>query len=511
MACASGLVFALATPPFDLYPAVFLGLAGLVWIVARAERPRSAFGFGWLWATSAGLVGMRFVPLVIERFTPLGVGVGWLAHVLLSSAQALPWGIGAAAGVALRRRLHAPSTLAIAVATAIAVSTPSVIPWTPAGLVTPWPALVQLGEIVGERGVSVLFAAWVALLTEPITSGSDALRRERLTRPLGSALAIGALVLVHGSWRVATLRREAPDPVRLALVQAATPPALRWEGASWPSILASLRRQTALAEHAGVELSVWPEAAYPYPMRRDTRTMPRGPREIVGGSVTRPVLFGFLATAAPDVAPDGTRRQDTYNAATVVFPNRLLLPTTDKVELLAFGESVPFGERVPALRRAFQRSGGLRPGDAPRVLEVARADAPPLRVGVLNCYEDTLPSYGRRIARELEPNLLVNVTNDAWFVGTSAPELHLRLAAMRAVELRRDLVRAVNLGPSAWIDASGTVRAASRSSEPDFLVVTPSRRDAKLTRYAELGDAPLWALLVLGSLAAWRRTRTAAT
>jgi apolipoprotein N-acyltransferase len=123
-------------------------------------------------------------------------------------------------------------------------------------------------------------------------------------------------------------------------------------------------------------------------------------------------------------------------------------------------------------------------------------------MGLFNCYEDTIPQLGRRIMRELEPNLLVNVTNDAWFVGTSEPEMHIRLSAMRAIELRRDLVRAVNLGVAGWIDAAGTVRASSAATEPGYLIVTPALRDDPPTLYARFGDAPLAIVLMLAAIAA---------
>src|SRR6202044_871093 len=146
---------------------------------------------------------------------------------------------------------------------------------------------------------------------------------------------------------------------------------------------------------------------------------------------------------------------------------------------------VPGGATFPWLRRAFQRSGGLLPGEAPRALDLA----PGLHTAVLNCYEDTLPALGRRLAVALEPNLLVNVTNDAWFHDTAEPELHARLGAMRAVELRLDLVRAVNLGVTSWIDAAGIVRARYAAAAPGTLLVTPTIRDRTPTFYARFGDA----------------------
>src|SRR5205814_5021079 len=84
----------------------------------------------------------------------------------------------------------------------------------------------------------------------------------------------------------------------------------------------------------------------------------------------------------------------------------------------------------------------------------------PWRLAPMICYEDIIPSFGRRlVAQEPPPNLLVNITNDAWFGATSEPYEHMALAVYRAVEHRLDLVRAVNTGVSAVIDATGRVRA----------------------------------------------------
>jgi len=500
IAVLGGAAFALATPPTNLLALVFVGLAAYVVLVARVERARDAFGLGWLWATCAGLVGMRFVPPVIVRFTPLGWGVAVFAHLLFSALQALPWGIGAAAAQRLYRRHGAPLELAAAIATLVATSLPTVIPWTPASLLSPWPVLLQAADVIGERGLSALFAAWAASVVRGVALAIDSKPRSlrRGARPLVATL-LGALLLAgHGLLRRTAVLREPTVTTRIGLVTGAAAPELRWEPTNWPQLLADLRRETAFAETAGVDLTVWPEAAYPYPLRHDTRAMPRGQREILGGAIDGPVLFGFIASA-PKEARGGA--EDAYNSATIVRTDRTLTPSYDKVELLAFGETIPFGEQIPWLRETFQRGGGLRPGSAPRRLDVDVPGGATLRLGVLNCYEDTLPSYGRRIATALEPNLLVNVTNDAWFVGTSAPELHLRLSALRAIELRRDLVRAVNLGPSAWIDATGTLRAVRRSSVPDYVVATPSLRQGPPTFYARSGEAPIW--LALGVLAAW--------
>jgi apolipoprotein N-acyltransferase len=86
-------------------------------------------------------------------------------------------------------------------------------------------------------------------------------------------------------------------------------------------------------------------------------------------------------------------------------------------------------------------------------------------LGPLICYEDILPSFTRRVAK-LRPNALVNITNDAWFGRTAEPYQHLALAVFRSVENRLEMVRAVNTGVSAHIDAAGRVRARTDSVDP---------------------------------------------
>ena len=175
---------------------------------------------------------------------------------------------------------------------------------------------------------------------------------------------------------------------------------------------------------------------------------------------------------------------------------------------------VPGGEQIPWLRHLFQRSGGLIPGEAPRALDLPAppSGGPPVHMAVLNCYEDTLPDVGRLLAATLGPGLLVNVTNDAWFHSTAEPELHARLGAMRAVELRRDLVRAVNLGVTSWIDAAGVVRARYAAPEAGTLMATPAvRGDEAPTFYARWGDAPAFALLAATAVLCARRRRRASS
>lgn len=488
LALGGGAVFALTGPPTDLLVAVPVGLMALAVALEAAPRPRRAAWLAWLWATAAGLVGLRFIPSVVELFTPLGLAGGLAGWAALASFQALAWAAAAWLLAAVRARWAIPTWLAFALLVLLASSLPGVFVWTPAGLLALRPSLLQLAELVGERGVSAIVAAAAALLGRPLArwlAGHPQSRRGWAAALVGCALGGG--LEGHGQWRLAQLEPTwaAAPRLTLGLVQAAVEAKLRWEPSAREQVLRRLRTLTLEAERAGVALTVWPEAAYPYPLPYAERRLPPGRRSVLGQGVRGPVLFGYL----------GSTPVGSYNAATIASSSGLLQPPQAKLELLLFGETLPFGAWLPVqVRNVFYRAGGLLPGETVELLAEQAA-----RIGVLNCYEDTLPSVGRRLAAHA-PNLLVNLTNDAWFVGTQEPELHLRLSISRAIETRRDLVRAVNLGVPAHIDFLGRVQARGEAHRRGVLVVSPALNETSPTLYARAGDVPMWSALLLLAL-----------
>ena len=503
VALSGGATFALTAPPTDLYACSLLGLVALAYAIERAPSKARAFLAGVVWASAAGLVGLRFVPVVVVRFTSLGFLAAGASLLLLAVAQALPWAVGAAASKALLQKgVFAP--VAFAVATMVALCLPSIFAWTPAGLMSPWPAWIQLADVVGERGVSAILALSAGF-------SASALRRfrggERRTAAalVTAALLVPIVLVAYGVLRLRTIAVDTEARVTTGLVDAAVPALDRWNHLNYGRILGALRDRTTLSEREGAELTVWPEAAYPYPLDHASRTAPvHGPHGILGDA-HGPVLAGLILEDPPLPVAPGIFERRSYNAATIVTADGARQASADKLALLWFGETVPLGEYFPWLRRTFQRGGGLVPGSEARALLLARATGD-ARLGVLNCYEDTLADIGRRVVREATPNLLVNVTNDAWFEGTAEPELHLRLSVLRAVEHRLDVVRAVNLGVAAWIDARGVIRARQREAGT-VLIARPSLRDPRPTFYGRFGDIPVWFALAAASLTSARRAR----
>jgi apolipoprotein N-acyltransferase len=426
---------------------------------------------GWLFGTGVNVIVLRFVPTTIARFTDLPVAAGLLALLLLAMFQGVRWLVAAWLARQLFQR-RVPAFLAWGIGVWVSTFVPGVFGWTVASGISPWRSLVQIADVIGERGVSALIAMSSVLLAEAI------LRRS--WRHGAIAGGIPVLMMIAGAFRIHAIEgmRERAPKARVTLIEPSTEARMRWDPREADTIVRRLTMLTVAAEQRGTDLVVWPEAAFPHKMAATSKTDLYGSYAILQPGVHGPVLTGLIMGT-----PEGS-----YNSATIAHGGRVDAPY-HKMHLLAFGEAIPLAGQFPALRRTFARGTGMIPGEH----QVALVSGP-IRMAVLNCFEDTLPEAGLE-AIDVDPNLLVNLTNDAWFEGTRESELHLRLATMRAIELRRDFVRAVNFGPTTWVDATGSVRGRYDPTMAGSLATTPALLEEK-TLYARLGD--LAGVLLLG-------------
>lgn len=162
----------------------------------------------------------------------------------------------------------------------------------------------------------------------------------------------------------------------------------------------------------------------------------------------------------------------------------------------AMGMRLPPGMEVfPILRKVVPDSSGhLMNGRGITTFPIQTVDGRIWRIGLMICLEDTIPSFGRKLAG-MKPQLLVNITDDSWFGDTSEPWQHLALSVYRSIELRTEMVRAVNPGISAYVDATGRVYAKTYASDPqkdmrgsDRILAEVALIEGGHTVYASIGD-----------------------
>jgi apolipoprotein N-acyltransferase len=131
-------------------------------------------------------------------------------------------------------------------------------------------------------------------------------------------------------------------------------------------------------------------------------------------------------------------------------------------------------------------------------------DTPVGKVGTLICFEDTNGNLTRRFVKG-GARLLVNLTNDGWFLRTAGPETHLANAVFRAVENRTPLLRCTNTGVSCLVDPHGRVDRRIEAHRQGFAVHPVPVRNAPATFYARHGDWIVWLVSGVSLSAAIRR------
>ncbi len=464
-------------PPSPFWPMAWVAMLPLLWALRGADGKR-AFQMGWLTGIVATGGGFPWIPDLIVRFGGLPAAVAWLVFGLYTLYQGLIFAFITSGMNHLEKywpRVPLWASLPV-VTVAVEFAFPLVFPWYLAITQGFVPTAIQIAEFTGPTGVSALLVMSAALAFELL----GALARR--TRPAWHlAVPAGLLVLVLGwsAWRIRDVRDSLKDVphVGVAMIQpniGIDDGRVRFFGEHQVAVHQHLSVEAERLASSGqlprLDLLVWSESSYPYPMRRDRLEDYEDPpgrvdfRRIRRGFST-PLLMG-----ATTVDGDGEDAK-VYNSAQLLDRDGRVLGRYDKNWLLMFGEYIPFYDYIPFLHDFFRahRMSNMTRGTrfSPLTLPGTSTTKGPrdVRLGPLICYEDILPDFGRRAAAG-KPNILVNITNDAWFGASQEPWQHLSLAVFRSVEARLPMVRNVNIGVSTFISPTGELGPTARAQDP---------------------------------------------
>ncbi|MFP4129828.1 MAG: apolipoprotein N-acyltransferase [Halorhodospira sp.] len=484
----AGALLPLAFAPVDWSWLAVAAPAVLLYVAAVAPR-RRALQAGYAFGLGEFGVGVSWVFVSINEYGGAGPVLAALVTVLLVAGLALFPVLAVAAGRACAPGRTARLLLALPAAWLLVAWLRTWLltgfPWLFLGyatLDTPLAGLAPVGGVLGLTAVLALLAGAVAWL-----AAAPSWRRGAYAAALAGLAAAGGVAGDRASWTEAY-----GEPQSVALLQGSFAQDVKWDPSQLPRIL---ERYTRLTEaHLGADLIVWPETAVP---RRFDRVAQ--PLEAVAGRVRE--AGGALVLGIP-YRVAGAGGATLHNSVVAFGRERAVY---HKRHL------VPYGEYVP-LRSLFGRSldflgaplADYEPGPAPEPLRLG----PDLTLGATVCYEVAYPNAVRRTAAGAD--VLVNLSNDAWFGDSLAPDQHLQKARMRAAESGRWLLRATNTGITALIGPQG--RVAARSPQFEVAALTGEvRRRRGATPYTRLGDAPLvtaaGAALLGLALAAWYRRR----
>jgi apolipoprotein N-acyltransferase len=435
LALASAGLLILAFPRLEWTWLAPAALTPLLIAVARERRPGRRFLLGWVSGVAYWFGVCYWIQQVLAFHGGLGEIAGWAVFCLFAAAKALHMGVFALlAGILMRRWWAVPAVAALWVA----------VEATHGFFGFAWLALgdagigmgvpMRLAPVTGVYGLSFVFAAAAATLALPL------LRRPQ--PQMAWILALPSLFLMP--------RVPAPGPGRetALLAQPNISETEQWtaESLDW-----MLREQVALTLRGALRdpqrppsIVAWPEVPAPLYYDDDARFQAR--MDSLARTLHAYLLFGTVAHTTAD---------EPLNSAVLVSPEGNRISRYDKVNLVPFGEFVPWPFGYLA-NKISTETGDFAAGTRVVVSPVSGGHS----IGAFICYESVLPDFVRRFAAG-GAQAFVNISNDGWFGRSAAREQHLSMVRMRAAENRRWILRSTNDGITAAIDPAGRLRAAA--------------------------------------------------
>ncbi len=482
-----------ALPPLHFLPGLF-AFAALAWRLAGNCRPLAAATAGWLFALGYHIAGLY-----------------WISNALLVGDDKFVWLVPlAAVGLPMLLALFPAITFAVLprISTTASERALAVVllwclaeyarghlltgmPWNlPAYALSAFDSLSQGAAWFGAYGLSLLVL--LAATAPALLFGPGGISDRAMRFVGGFCLAIPLVLWVAGAVRLNELETGFDTGSVIRIVQGNIAQKDKWKRHLRSRHIAGYRRLSTqsgadrrapgLAAGATPTVVIWPETAVP--------------AFITGDPLLRKALApvvppgGSLVTGAPTWSDTVPRR--LYNSMVVLTGSGSVSGRYDKSHLVPFGEYVPLGTWLP-LPRIVERFADFSPGSGLRTLTIAGLGA----VSPLICYEVIFPGAVVAGPPAIRPDVLLNLTNDAWYGRSSGPYQHLAISRMRAIEEGLPLIRAANTGISGIYDAFGSPVVEIALDETGVADSYLPRPLAGRTVYAVYRDLAFQIMLVL--------------
>ncbi|WP_255564270.1 apolipoprotein N-acyltransferase [Mameliella sp. CS4] len=487
LAVLAGVVIGLGQPPYDLWYLGFAGYVAAVWLFLVTPGGLRSAGTGW--AVGLGYFGFS-MGWIVEPFFVDAAVTGWMAPfalIGLAGGLALFWGLA----FRLSSQGRYP-VIGLVLAWSLAELARAYVltgfPWALVPYVWLPVPVIQWVSVIGPHGLTVMTLSAAALCALAL-------------RPGGGRAALGAVallaVLFGGGWLLTPAAQDLAARPVVRLVQPNAPQHEKWDPQKIPVFMQRKLEFTRAAPTEGgaaPALVVWPETSVPNLLHRAGPTLDR----ITEAAGESRVLLGV-------------QRADQagyYNSLIVLAPGGGVQALYDKHHLVPFGEYMPAAAlfaRWNIAGLAARAEGGYTPGPGPQVIDMG-----PLGSALpLICYEAVFPQDVN--GAPLRPDMLIQITNDAWFGTWSGPFQHLAQARIRSIEQGLPMLRAANTGVSAVIDGAGRVLASIPLGEAGY-VDAPLPPPIRHTIYSRSGDFPVGLLMFVAiavlSAASRRRSDT---
>lgn len=473
LAVASGVLLFLSFPKYDLGFLAWIALIPLFWALKGAISIRQGLLLGFITGMICHIGLIYWITYVIVNYGYLPIYLGIILMLLLACYLSLYTALFTVGIILFRQKIDlyfAAPVLWICLEYCKSYLFAG-FPWENLGYSQYWNHyLIQFADVSGVFGLSFLIVLVNVTLFEVLAAKS---KKKFILAAVVSLIITGVVIYgVSRSRQIDKILQNAAQ-IEVLLIQGNIDQSIKWnEGFQKETI--NIYEQLSL-QNAPVKgsLVVWPETALPFNYQ-DANQFQKQIRDISLGTKS---WFIFGSTSYEN-SKDNTAY---YNSAYLLSPTGEIKGKYDKVHLVPYGEYVPLRSVFPFITKLTAGMGDFSAGTGYYPLMMNGK-----KIGILICYEGILPFAARTYKNE-GAELLVNITNDAWFGATSAPFQHFSMSVFRAVETRLYLVRAANTGISAIVSPKGEIVARTNIFEKAAIKGNVKYSNIQ-TIYAKYGD-----------------------
>ncbi len=514
LAVISGLLFAASSIVSDGFTAAALCTAAATLLVYLAKQSRFLAFDLFCWGLAFHLPAFRWLPDTLQLFGGFPYAIAFalfVLFVLISSVQFLLCGW-------LTTRI---SSVLPAMALPLAWSAtefvvPRLFPWS---IVHPLIAVKPLSLLAAFFGIAPLAFLFLGFVSFVLSLRAPIIR----LRNGAAVLVLLCFVGVSTRYRFAlTEKLDSSPEVKVGVIQGNLSAVEKRDVRAFSANIERYRSLSTEAVEHGAELIVWPETVVSV-WTPETIQSVAGTKYEPARDLGVPIIYGTLSyrprppedlerfSRAVDAETYEALRYLKFNSSFGVDAQGRVTGRYHKRVLMPFGEYLPFSETFPSVKSLSPHSGDFASGGISVPITIAlpgeTSAEREIRAGMLICYEDLVPSLSRAEA-SAGANLLLNLTNDAWYGTSSAPYQHHLLASWRAIETGRFLIRATNTGVTGIVSPLGDTTVALPIFEEGRILETVGLLDDE-TVYAQIGDTVSWVLLLcsIGALFAARNSK----
>ena len=480
----AGMLLSLAHPfrweGFEVNPSWWtfllssLALIALLRLSSQALHSWSRFSYGFLGGFVYFLTSLYWIDIALQQFGNLPSLTSFLVAMLLAAYCALYFGIWSAIAGSAWILDRSPFTRCFLWA-CLWASLESLREYVITGFTwaeigysfSSWPWIGQFASVFGVHGLSFF---WVFTLSCLIFARE--LIKERSSWRWSLGLLVSFFAIGFGS-SYFLKSQESTRSLQVGIVQPNISQSMKWDAESASNNLQTLISLSDDLLSSKPELIVWPETSYPFLIAEFQRTVPfRSPVPSIIGAVV-------------------SNRMINYNSALLIQDDQIL-SRFDKLHLVPFGEYVPLENLLP-FEKLVANVGRFVPGSGDQKVFKLAHD---IQLGPLICYEDIFSRRSFDLVRK-GANVLVNMTNDAWYGRSSAQRQHALIARMRVFETGVPMVRATNTGLSVSYDFEGNSEEIPMEKLGSLLTTVKVNENAKQSFFVLTFPLMQWIWLVI--------------